>query len=173
MVISGLNPNQAKEQHFILQYLNIYKMNKEKIKPIEILLVEDNPGDVDLTLDAFEDCKMLNNIHVTNDGEQAIDFLYKQGEYQNAVTPDLIILDLNLPKLDGREVLKKIKTDDNLKAIPVVVLTTSSAEEDILGVYKNYANSYITKPLDLDQFVKVVKAIENFWMGIVVLPEKK
>ena len=147
--------------------------NFTHVQPVEILLVEDNPGDVELTKEALADCKMINNLHVTYDGQEAMDFLHKKEPFTNAVTPDLVILDLNLPKLDGREVLKLIKSDENLKKIPVVVLTTSQSEEDILKMYKHYANCYITKPIDLDQFVTVVKAIENFWMGIVKLPSEK
>ncbi|MCL3781301.1 response regulator [Prolixibacteraceae bacterium JC049] len=140
------------------------------VKPIEILLVEDNPGDVQLTKEALEDCKMINNLHVAENGEVALQFLFKENEFANAPKPDLILLDLNLPKVDGREVLEAIKKDDTLKKIPVVVLTTSKADEDILKVYSLHANCYITKPMSIDRFFEVVKAIESFWMGIVVLP---
>ena len=139
-------------------------------KPIEILLVEDNPGDVRLTEEALKEGKVLNNINLVTDGVMAICFLKKEGEYADAVTPDLILLDLNLPKKDGREVLLEIKEDSELRRIPVVVLTTSSAEEDIIRAYDDHANCYITKPVDLNQFIEVVKSIEDFWMNIVKLP---
>ena len=144
--------------------------NTEFVKPIEILLIEDNPGDIQLTKEALEDCKMINNLHVAVDGEQAIQFLLRNHPYTDVPKPDLILLDLNLPKVDGREVLARIKSKDGLKTIPVVVLTTSKADEDILKVYELHANCYITKPMNIDNFFKVVKAIESFWMGIVVLP---
>jgi len=143
------------------------------VKPVEILLVEDNPGDVQLTKEALEDCKLINNLHVAIDGEQAINFLQKEHPYNNVPKPDLILLDLNLPKIDGKEVLAQIKSEDRLKRIPVVVLTTSKAQEDILKVYELHANCYITKPMNVESFFKVVKAIESFWMGIVVLPKNK
>ena len=139
-------------------------------KPIEILLVEDSPGDVRLTQEAFRDGKLATNLHVVADGEAAIDHLRRRGAYATAVRPDLILLDLNLPKKDGREVLAEIKADDDLRRIPVVILTTSKAEQDILKVYHLHANCYITKPVDLDQFLGVVKAIEEFWLQIVKLP---
>ena len=139
-------------------------------KPIEILLVEDNPGDVRLTEEALKEGKVLNNINLVTDGVMAISFLKKEGEYADAVTPDLILLDLNLPKKDGREVLLEIKEDSGLRRIPVVVLTTSSAEEDIIRAYDDHANCYITKPVGLNQFIEVVKSIEDFWMSIVKLP---
>lgn len=140
------------------------------VKPIDILMVEDNPGDVQLTREALDDCKMCNNLHVVEDGEQAMDFLKRISDYSDSPKPDLIILDLNLPKMDGREVLREIKSDDELKTIPVVVLTTSKSEEDVLKSYKLHANCYITKPIDLEQFIEVVHSIEHFWMGIVALP---
>jgi len=139
-------------------------------RPVEILLIEDNPGDVRLTQENFKESKIRNNLHVVNDGVEAMDFLHRRGKYVGAVRPDLILLDLNLPKKDGREVLKEIKTDDELKCIPVVILTISEAEEDILKTYNLHANCYITKPVDLYQFVKVVKSIEEFWLTIVKLP---
>jgi chemotaxis family two-component system response regulator Rcp1 len=138
--------------------------------PIEILLVEDSPGDVRLTKEALQGGKVANNLHVVEDGEEAIQFLRHQGKHKNAVRPDLILLDLNLPKKDGREVLREIKKDDNLKRIPVVVLTTSSAEEDIIKTYDNYANCYVTKPMGFDQFIDAIKSIEDFWLSIVKLP---
>ncbi|HOP09699.1 MAG TPA: response regulator [Candidatus Methanofastidiosa archaeon] len=140
--------------------------------PIEILLVEDNPGDVRLTIEGFKESRINNNLNVVNDGEQALDYLFKRGDYAKAKRPDLILLDLNLPKIDGREVLKKIKEDATLKLIPVVILTTSQADKDINSSYENYANCYISKPVDFDQFVNVVKSIKDFWMTIVKLPKE-
>lgn len=145
-------------------------MNLATGHQIDILLVEDNPGDVRLTMEAFKEAKVRNVLYVVGDGEQALSFLRQEGEFTDKPRPDLILLDLNLPKKDGREVLAEIKSDENLKRIPVVILTTSSAEEDILRTYNLHANCYITKPVDLDQFVKVVKSIENFWLTIVKLP---
>ncbi len=139
-------------------------------KPVEILLVEDNPGDVRLTQEALNDGKVRNNMHVAEDGVEAVAFLRREGKYADAPRPDLILLDLNLPKKDGREVLAEIKTDEDLKRIPVVVLTTSKAEQDIFRAYDQHANCYITKPVDLDQFIKIVKGIEDFWFTIVKLP---
>lgn len=133
--------------------------------PIEILLVEDNPGDVRLTQEALKESKVRNTMHVVNDGVEALSFLH-----HSATHPDLILLDLNLPKKSGLEVLAEIKMDENLKRIPVVVLTTSEAEKDILQSYNLHANAYITKPVDLEQFIKVVKSIEDFWFEIVKLP---
>ncbi|MBD2409537.1 response regulator [Nostoc calcicola FACHB-3891] len=138
--------------------------------PIEVLLVEDNPGDAQLTRIALEDSKISIHLNVVEDGVEAMAFLRKQEKYFNAVHPDIVLLDLNLPKKDGREVLAEIKADENLKRIPVVVLTTSQAEEDIIKAYNLSANCYITKPVDFDQFVKIVKSIENFWFAIVKLP---
>ena len=139
-------------------------------RPIEVLLIEDSPGDVRLTKEALKEGKILNNLNVVNDGVEAMGFLKKEGEYQISPTPDLILLDLNMPKKEGREVLSEIKADINLRTIPVVVLTTSSAEEDILKSYDLHANCYITKPVDFDQFIKVVKSINEFWLNIVKLP---
>ena len=143
----------------------------QHIKPIEILLVEDNPGDADLAREALMDSKLNNNLFTVDDGVKAMDYLHKRGEYQNAVRPDLILLDLNLPRKDGREVLAEVKANSDLKRIPVVILTTSRAEEDVLKTYNLHANCYITKPINLDQFIHVVQSIENFWLSIVVLPE--
>ncbi len=137
---------------------------------IEILLVEDNPGDVRLTSEALKEAKVVNNLHVVEDGVAAIEFLRRKGEYHDVPRPDLVLLDLNLPKKDGREVLEEIKADDILKTIPVVVLTTSHAEEDIVRSYNLHANCYVTKPVDLDQFIRIVKSIEDFWLTIVRLP---
>jgi len=142
----------------------------EKATPIEILLVEDSPGDVRLTQEALRDAKVRNNLTIVSDGVEATSLLLRQGKYAGAPRPDLILLDLNLPKKSGREVLEEIKLDPNLKSIPVVILTTSAAEEDILRSYQLHANCYITKPVDLDQFLKVVKTIDNFWLAIVKLP---
>ena len=141
-------------------------------KPIEILLIEDNPGDARLALEAIREAKVHNNLTWIADGAEAMDFLRRAGKHSKVTRPDLILLDLNLPKKDGREVLAEIKADDKLKRIPVVVLTTSQAEEDILKAYNLNANCYITKPVDLDQFIKVVKTIEDFWLTIVKLPSE-
>lgn len=141
--------------------------------PIEILLVEDSPDDVELTLEVLKETKLRNALHIVEDGEAAMAFLRREGEYANAPRPDLVLLDLNLPRKDGREVLAEIKGDPDLKLIPVVVLTTSQAEEDILRAYGHHANCYITKPVGLDQFVKVIRSIESFWLAIVKLPRLK
>ena len=141
-------------------------------KPIEILLVEDNPGDVRLTVEALKDAKVHNNLYVAKDGVEAMSFLRREGAYANAPRPDLILLDLNLPKKDGREVLEEIKEDKGLRRIPVVVLTTSEAEMDILKAYNLHANCYINKPVGLEQFITVIKTIEDFWLEIVKLPPK-
>ncbi|WP_414859153.1 response regulator [Nostoc sp. KVJ3] len=138
--------------------------------PIEVLLVEDNPGDAQLTRIALEDSKISIHLNVVEDGVEAMAFLRKEGIYVNVAHPDIVLLDFNLPRKDGREVLAEIKADEKLKRIPVVVLTTSQAEEDILKAYNLSANCYITKPVDFDQFVKIVKSIENFWFAIVKLP---
>lgn len=140
-------------------------------QPIEILLIEDNPSDIRLTREALKENKLKNILHVVEDGEEALDYLYRRSPYAQAPKPDLILLDLNLPNLDGREVLGQIKQDPALNHIPVVVLTTSNAEEDIIKSYQLYANCYITKPIDLEQFIKVVNAIEDFWLTIVKLPK--
>ncbi len=144
--------------------------NGNFVSPVEILLVEDNPADVRLTKEALLEEKLHNNLSVVSDGVEALAFLRKQGKYSGAVRPDLILLDLNLPKKDGREVLKEIKEDADLKRIPVVVLTVSKAEEDVLKTYDLHANCFITKPIDLDQFSRVVKSIKDFWLTIVKLP---
>jgi CheY-like chemotaxis protein len=141
-------------------------------KPIEILLVEDNAADVRLTEEALKEGKVRNNLHVARDGMEALEFLHRQGKFKDATRPDLILLDLNLPRRDGREVLADIKNDPELKMIPVVVLTTSSAEADILKSYKLHANCYITKPVDLEQFVNVVRSIDDFWLTVVRLPSE-
>ena len=143
---------------------------REVGRPIEILLVEDSPGDVRLTREALTANKFRNNLHVVEDGVQALAFLRKQGKHATAPRPNLILLDLNLPKKDGREVLAEIKGNGDLRRIPVVVLTTSGAEEDILKAYDLNANCYVTKPVNLDSFIKVVKSIQSFWVTIVELP---
>lgn len=140
-------------------------------RPIEILLVEDSPGDVRLTQEVLKEAKVCNQLHVVGDGAEAMTFLRREGKYANSSRPDLILLDLNLPKKDGREVLGEIKSDENLRRIPVVILTISKSEEDVLKSYNLHANCYITKPVDLDQFLKVVKSIEDFWLTIVRLPK--
>ncbi|MBN2620593.1 response regulator [candidate division WOR-3 bacterium] len=139
-------------------------------KAVEILLIEDSPGDVRLAKEALRDSKIYNKLHVIEDGVKAIEYLRKKGSYANETRPDLILLDLNLPRKDGREVLAEIKGDDDLKRIPVVILTISTDEEDILKTYNLHANCYISKPLEVLQFIKVVKAIEDFWFTIVKLP---
>lgn len=141
-------------------------------KAIEILLIEDNPADTRLLLEAFKDGKVHNHINTLTNGIDALAFLRKEGIFSNVNRPDIILLDLNLPKKDGREVLQEVKSDRDLKNIPVVILTSSSAEEDILRSYNLHANCYINKPVDLDQFMNIVKSIENFWMTIVKLPPK-
>lgn len=142
------------------------------VKSVSILLVEDNSGDADLAREALDNSKMNNELHVVDDGEKAMAFLRREGSYADVPRPDLILLDLNLPKKDGRQVLAEIKSDNDLKRIPVVILTTSRAEEDVLKSYNLHANCYITKPIDLNQFLLVVRSIEDFWMSIVVLPPK-
>ena len=139
---------------------------------VDILLVEDNPGDVRLIQEALQDGKLLNRIATVSDGQKALAYLRKQGSYARATRPDLILLDLNIPRKDGREVLAEIKTDPHLRSIPVVIVTSSQAEEDILRSYNTHANCYVAKPVDLEKFVAVVKAIEEFWVTIVKLPPK-
>ena len=145
-------------------------MNDSNIRPINILLVEDSPTDVLLTREALADAKIRNRLDVVHDGEQALSFLRKEGSYAESPRPDLILLDLNMPRKSGREVLEEIKVDPRLKAIPVVVLTTSKAEEDILRSYHLNANCYISKPVDYDQFSRVIRSIESFWLTVVTLP---
>jgi two-component system, chemotaxis family, response regulator Rcp1 len=139
-------------------------------RPLEVLLVEDNPGDVRLTREALKEGKVRNNLHVVADGVEAIAFLKKQGPFAGAVRPDVILLDLNLPRKDGREVLEEIKADASLRHIPVVILTSSQAEQDIVRAYDLHANCYVTKPVDFEQFITVVRSIEDFWFTIVKLP---
>jgi len=138
--------------------------------PVEILLVEDNPGDERLTREALREGKVYHNLHWVKDGVQAMEFLRRQGKYASVPRPDIVLLDLNLPKKDGREVLEEIKSDEDLKRIPVVVLTTSKAEEDVLRTYNLHANCYVTKPVDLEKFIVVVKSIDVFWLTVVTLP---
>lgn len=142
-------------------------------RPAEILLVEDNPGDVELTREALEDAKLCNNLYVVQDGVEAMAFLHREGKYSSAPRPDLVLLDLNLPRKDGREVLAAVKADENLRVIPIVVLTTSKADEDVLKSYKLNANSYINKPVDFAGFSQVVRALDTFWFTVVVLPPKE
>lgn len=142
----------------------------ERSRVISILLVEDNPGDVRLTKEALKEGKVLNNLNVAVDGIDALEYLRREGKYADAAKPDLILLDLNMPRKDGREVLAEVKADPELRSIPIVVLTTSKAEEDVFKTYNLHANCYITKPVDLDQFIKVIKSINSFWLEIVLLP---
>ncbi len=148
-------------------------MEKSNLNSIDILIVEDNDGDARLIREVFNENKLFNSLHFVRDGEEAMDFLFRRGKYDDAVRPDLIILDLNLPRKDGREVLAEIKSDPLLKQIPVVIMTISQAEEDILKSYNLHANCYVTKPIDLNQFSKVIRSIENFWFSIVKLPPKE
>jgi CheY-like chemotaxis protein len=144
-----------------------------QLSPIDILLVEDNIGDIRLTQEVLKESRVHNNLMIANNGAEALACLRKQGKYAGCSRPDLILLDLNLPVMDGREVLAKIKEDENFRRIPVVILTTSKAEEDILKTYNLHANCYVAKPVDLDQFVRVVKSLEDFWLAIVKLPNHK
>ena len=140
------------------------------IKPIQILLVEDNEGDIYLTAEAFKEGKFSNKLSVVKNGEEALQYLLKEDPFHEAITPDLILLDINLPKIDGKEVLRIIKNNSTLKSIPVVILTTSSAEKDIIDSYNGHANCYIVKPVKLESFISVVNSIESFWISIVTLP---
>ena len=150
-----------------------YIAQKIETRPIDILLVEDNPGDVRLTREALKDAKVLNEIYVARDGVEAMQFVHNEGSFANAPMPDIILLDLNLPKKDGREVLAEIKKDPKLRHIPIVILTTSKADEDIIRTYDLHANAYITKPVDLNRFVEIMHALEQFWFTIVKLPPKE
>ena len=145
---------------------------ERRFRPVDILLVEDSPADVRLTREALKEAKVLNELHVVQDGMAALAFLRRQGQYAGRPRPDLILLDLNLPKKDGREVLAEIKQDEDFRRIPVVVLTTSRAEEDVLRTYELHANAYVTKPVDLAQFLNVVRSLEEFWLAVVTLPPK-
>jgi CheY-like chemotaxis protein len=146
--------------------------NWKEARLVEILLVEDSPGDVRLTIEALKEAKVSNRLNVVGDGVEALEYLRRQGKYADATRPDVVLLDLNLPRKDGRKVLAEMKDDPDLKVIPVVVLTTSRAEEDILKAYEHHANCYITKPVDFQQFLHVVQSIENFWLSVVRLPPK-
>ncbi|QLE58655.1 response regulator [Nostoc sp. TCL26-01] len=147
-------------------------IDQQRLRPIEILLVEDSPSDANLTIRGFENAKITNHLHWVEDGETAMDYLYQQGEFVNTKRPDLILLDLNLPGMDGREVLTQIKSDTNLKLIPVVILTTSNDEQDVLRSYNLNANCYVTKPIDIYQFIQVVHLIKDFWLTTVTLPSE-
>jgi len=147
-------------------------MTTDDSQPISVLLVEDDPGDVLMTREAFEDNKLRNRLSVVSDGVSALEFLRKEGDHVDAPTPDLILLDLNLPRMDGREVLAEIKADEDLRQIPVVVLTTSKAEEDVLRSYKLHANAYVTKPVDFERFIEVVRQIDEFFVTVVKLPSR-
>ena len=147
--------------------------SERRVRPIDILLVEDSPADVRLTREALKEAKVCNALHVVQDGIAALAFLRKEAPYAGSPRPDLILLDLNLPKKDGREVLAEIKEDENLRRIPVVVLTTSRAEEDVVRTYNLHANAYVTKPVDLAQFLSVVRSLEEFWLAVVTLPPKE
>jgi two-component system, chemotaxis family, response regulator Rcp1 len=144
--------------------------NTRGVKPVEILLVDDSLSDVRLTKEAIKEFKMFNKVTVARDGVEAMAFLHKEGKYADAIRPDLILLDLNMPRKDGRETLAEIKTDPSLRRIPVVILTVSKAEEDVLKAYDLHANCYVTKPMDIEQFSKIVKTIDDFWFSIVTLP---
>ncbi len=167
-VIPGLSNHEIFNQLTVKEALKMVALGK----PVEILLVEDNKGDIGLIEEVFEEAKIRSILHIVEDGEGAILFLHGEGKFSGSSRPDIILLDLNLPKKDGREVLREIKKDDNLKNIPVVVLTTSGDEKDIIRAYNLHANAYVTKPLDFDQFIKVVESIGNFWLEIVKLPVK-
>jgi chemotaxis family two-component system response regulator Rcp1 len=149
--------------------MNGYK----QMRPINILLVEDNPADIRLTQEVFKEGRIKNLMNIVMDGEEALKYLRKQEKYKDVETPDLVLLDLNLPKKDGREVLSVIKSDEELKMLPVIILTTSAAEQDIMNTYANHANCYIMKPVDLSQFINVVRSIEEFWLTVVKLPKKE
>jgi CheY-like chemotaxis protein len=144
----------------------------DEATPIEVLLIEDDPGDVLITREALVGSKLVHNLHVVDNGEQAVDYLRHEGDYQNAPRPDLILLDLNLPRLDGREVLAQIKADASLRQIPTVVLTTSNAEEDVLRSYDLHANAYVTKPVEFEAFIAVVRQIDDFFLSVVRLPHR-
>ena len=142
-------------------------------EPVEILLVEDDPGDVLMTTEALAESKVLNNLNVVNNGEEALRYLLQEGEHADAVRPDLVLLDLNLPRVDGREVLARVKADEHLRTIPIVILTTSEAEEDVLRSYDLHANAYVTKPVDFDSFVQVIRQVDDFFISVVRLPRTR
>ena len=143
------------------------------VRPADILLVEDNPADIALTREIFEESRILTDLTVVQDGEAALDYLFARGEYEGVSTPDLVLLDLNLPRRNGLEVLEELKRDPELRRIPVVILTTSEEEADVIGSYDRYANSFIVKPIDFDQFLEVIRALESFWFSVVKLPGDK
>ena len=153
--------------------MNLNENVLKQSRPVEILLVDDNPADVALTQEAFLENKLCNNLNVVNDGVEAMDYLRKRGQYASVPTPDIILLDLNLPRKDGREVLAEIKADDGLKHIPVIILTVSRDEKDILESYRLHANCYISKPVKFEDFAEIVRSLENFWFSIVTHPSKK
>jgi CheY-like chemotaxis protein len=142
------------------------------MKPVEILLIEDNAGDIRLTIDALKDGRVLNNVNIVRDGEEAMDYLKKRGKYTDSSLPDIILLDLNLPKMNGLQVLQEIKNNADLKRIPVVILTSSAADEDVIKAYDNHVNCYIRKPIEFDSFMEVIKKIEDFWLSLVKLPNQ-
>src|SRR5271166_6621749 len=170
VAVCGWSLNREQVPPFISPFRMKEGITMNPIRAIDILLVEDSPADVRLTREALKEAKVLNTLHVVPDGEVAMAFLLKQGQYAGGPSPDLILLDLNLPKKDGRQVLAEIKEDENLKRIPVVVLTTSRAEEDVVRTYNLHANAYVTKPVDLTQFLEVIRTIEAFWLAVVTLP---
>ncbi len=143
---------------------------KTIVRPVEILMVEDNPGDVELSMEALRDGRLLNRIHLARDGEEALEFLYKRHHHTQAPTPDIILLDLNMPRMSGIEFLRIIKNEDSLKHIPVVILTSSEADKDVLTSYREHANCYLVKPVDLDKFLAVIKSLAHFWLHVVTLP---
>ncbi len=144
--------------------------NAKRSKAADVLLVEDNPGDVRLTQEAFKDGRINNELHIVTDGLDALDFLLQQGDYEDAPQPDIVLLDLNLPRMNGQEVLKNVKHDEDLRAIPIIVLTSSQAQEDVLDSYNLHANAYLTKPVDPDKFIDTVRSLEGFWLSVVRLP---
>ena len=143
------------------------------MRPVQILLIEDSPDDILLTEEALADAKIANELHSVMDGEAAMDFLHGRGDYEGQVTPDVVLLDLNLPKKDGRQVLREIKEDPRLKRIPVIVLSTSGAAEDVLNAYDHHVNAYVQKPIDFDEFIRAVRSLEDFWLSIVRLPNRE
>lgn len=147
-------------------------MSKQNLEPVEILLVEDSPGDTRLTIEALKDSKIQNTLNCVEDGRQALQYLKKEGEYKGVATPDLILLDLDLPNMSGRELLEMVKKDPTLRSIPIVILTISESDQDVIQSYHMQANAYVKKPIDLDQFVKVVHSIEDFWFTVVRYPTK-
>ncbi len=158
-----------KEQYFILQFQKLNNMTNKKTNLSNILLVEDNEGDILLTLEAFEECKVKTEINIAKNGKEALDFLFKRGAFKDAKKPDLILLDINLPIFNGHEVLKQIKSDSELKKIPVIMLTTSSNQKDVADAYENHCNSYVKKPLNITEFLSAVLKIEEFWLQLTTL----